>query len=82
MMAHFSPTTFVPQTIAPAPDDGSGVTQHLEPTSEVPEPTPITAQEVGEYREQDRFLPVCFLDHMLEQGSKRPGHRLRMSRAS
>ena len=23
-----------------------------------PEPTPITDQEVGEYREQDRFLPV------------------------
>ena len=23
-----------------------------------PEPVPITEQEVGEYREQDRFLPV------------------------
>jgi len=23
------------------------------------EPAPITDQEVGEYREQDRFLPVC-----------------------
>ena len=29
---------------------------------DAPEPTPITEQEVGEYREQDRFLPVsCFL---------------------
>ena len=26
---------------------------------ETPEPAPITEQEVGEYREQDRFLPVC-----------------------
>ena len=25
---------------------------------ETPEPVPITEQEVGEYREQDRFLPV------------------------
>ncbi len=25
-----------------------------------PEPAPITDQEVGEYREQDRFLPVSF----------------------
>ncbi|KAI0702629.1 histone-fold-containing protein [Earliella scabrosa] len=66
MMAHFSPTTIVPQTIAPAPDDGSGVTQHLEPTSEVPEPTPITAQEVGEYREQDRFLPIANVSRIMK----------------
>jgi hypothetical protein len=25
---------------------------------DTPEPAPITDQEVGEYREQDRFLPV------------------------
>jgi len=25
---------------------------------DTPEPVPITEQEVGEYREQDRFLPV------------------------
>lgn len=45
-----------PPIIAPQ-DDGSGVipdpSQH-----EAPEPAPITEQEVGEYREQDRFLPV------------------------
>lgn len=28
------------------------------PTEDPPEPLPITEQEVGEYREQDRFLPV------------------------
>jgi len=28
------------------------------PQQEPPEPNPITEQEVGEYREQDRFLPV------------------------
>jgi hypothetical protein len=28
---------------------------------DAPEPVPITEQEVGEYREQDRFLPVRIL---------------------
>lgn len=28
---------------------------------DTPEPAPITEQEVGEYREQDRFLPVRWL---------------------
>ena len=35
--------------------------QHGKPTlphPDTPEPVPITEQEVGEYREQDRFLPV------------------------
>jgi len=41
--------------IAPV-DDGSGVP--TETTQDAPEPAPITEQEVGEYREQDRFLPV------------------------
>lgn len=46
---------FPPPNIAPQ-DDGTGVTADtpLEP----PTPPPITEQEVGEYREQDRFLPV------------------------
>jgi len=41
--------------IAPV-SDGSSVPP--ETTPDAPEPTPITEQEVGEYREQDRFLPV------------------------
>jgi hypothetical protein len=39
--------------------------QHGNPTippQDTPEPVPITEQEVGEYREQDRFLPVSFLE--------------------
>ncbi len=45
---------FVPPTIAPAPEDGSAP----QPVPEAPEPAPITEQDIGEYREQDRFLPV------------------------
>lgn len=43
--------------IAPvSTDDSRGA---IEPEDlETPEPLPITEQEVGEYREQDRFLPV------------------------
>lgn len=46
---------FQPPNIAPQ-DDGSGATAVV---AEAPPPAPITEQEVGEYREQDRFLPVC-----------------------
>ena len=46
---------FAPPNIAPQ-DDGSGVVP--QPAQDAPEPAPITEQEVGEYREQDRFLPV------------------------
>jgi hypothetical protein len=43
------------QNIAPH-NDGSAAPP--ETTQDAPEPAPITEQEVGEYREQDRFLPV------------------------
>jgi hypothetical protein len=43
-----------PQTIAPLPDDAHAA----DLPAEAPEPAPITEQEVGQYREQDRFLPV------------------------
>lgn len=52
-MADFQPSQ--PPIIAPQ-NDGSGVAP--EAPREAPEPAPITEQEVGEYREQDRFLPV------------------------
>lgn len=52
-MSDFAPPTIAPQNIAPAQDDGT-----IPPVPEAPEPAPITEQEVGEYREQDRFLPV------------------------
>ena len=51
------PQNIAPQNIAPASqDDGSGVVPQV--PEDAPEPAPITEQEVGEYREQDRFLPV------------------------
>jgi len=53
-----------PPIIAPQ-DDGSGVipdtSQH-----EPPEPAPITEQEVGEYREQDRFLPIANVSRIMK----------------
>jgi len=45
-----------PPTIAPL-NDGSGVTH--EAVADAPEPAPITEEEVGEYREQDRYLPIA-----------------------
>ena len=50
MSSEFTPN------IAPLSSDGSGAPP--ETTQDAPEPAPITEQEVGEYREQDRFLPV------------------------
>jgi hypothetical protein len=39
-------------------DENTGGPITTIPQQETPEPNPITEQEVGEYREQDRFLPV------------------------
>ncbi|TCD71008.1 hypothetical protein EIP91_000506 [Steccherinum ochraceum] len=44
---------FHPPNIAPQGDVNATAL-----VAEAPEPAPITEQEVGEYREQDRFLPV------------------------
>lgn len=49
MSSEFAPN------IAPLSDGSSAPP---ESTPDAPEPAPITDQEVGEYREQDRFLPV------------------------
>lgn len=43
-----------PQPTADASGEGPESSQQEPPT-----PPPITEQEVGEYREQDRYLPVC-----------------------
>ncbi|EED78500.1 predicted protein [Postia placenta Mad-698-R] len=45
-------------------DDGSGVVPA--PAGEAPEPAPITDQEVGEYREQDRFLPIANVSRIMK----------------
>ena len=50
----FQMSEFTP-TIAPQGDTSGAGSDALE---ELAEPQPITEQEVGEYREQDRFLPV------------------------
>lgn len=44
------------QPIIAREQDGSRIAQ---PAEEDLTPVPITEQELGEYREQDRFLPVC-----------------------
>jgi len=50
------------QPIIPAqPDDGT-----LASPQEAPEPAPITDQEVGEYREQDRFLPIANVSRIMK----------------
>lgn len=54
IMSEF-PTPIAP--LAPQPTgDASGAESSQQ---EAPPPAPITDQEVGEYREQDRYLPVC-----------------------
>ena len=63
--------------VAPAPviplapqDDGSGIIPA--PPEETPAPAPITEEEVGEYREQDRFLPVGRLYPLCFSSAKPP----------
>ncbi|CCM01344.1 uncharacterized protein FIBRA_03394 [Fibroporia radiculosa] len=51
-----------PLSIAPQ-DDGSGV---VPAPTEAPEPAPITDNEVGEYREQDRFLPIANVSRIMK----------------
>lgn len=57
-MSEFTPAP-APAPIAPGPTaDGTVLADTPE---DAPEPLPITDNEVGEYREQDRFLPVRLL---------------------
>lgn len=51
--------------LAPQPEEGAS---NESTPPEAPPPAPITEQEVGEYREQDRFLPVS-LPSFLRPGS-------------
>lgn len=44
--------------LAPQPELEGADAAHETSSSDAPPPAPITEQEVGEYREQDRFLPV------------------------
>ena len=49
--------SFTP-TIAPQTDGSGNPPEQVQPQPDATEPVPITEQEVGEYREQDRYLPV------------------------
>ncbi|KAF9219795.1 histone-fold-containing protein [Gyrodon lividus] len=52
--------------IAPQQEDGPSVVPDTT-AQEAPGPTPITEQEVGEYREQDRFLPIANVSRIMKQ---------------
>ncbi|EGN92572.1 hypothetical protein SERLA73DRAFT_190924 [Serpula lacrymans var. lacrymans S7.3] len=53
--------------IAPQEDgSGSGLVPETAAAQEAPEPAPITEQEVGEYREQDRFLPIANVSRIMK----------------
>ena len=49
--------SFAP-TIAPQTDGSGNPPEQVQQEPDATEPVPITEQEVGEYREQDRYLPV------------------------
>jgi len=53
----------VPPNIAPSTDAEGNAP---EPAKDAPEPAPITEQEVGEYREQDRFLPIANVSRIMK----------------
>lgn len=46
----------------PTSQDGDGAVDPAEPI----DPAPITEQEVGEYREQDRYLPIANVSRIMK----------------
>jgi len=58
-----------PAAIAPAPEEtrnASGASAVAAAVDDPPDPPPITEQEVGEYREQDRFLPIANVSRIMK----------------
>ncbi|KAI0312597.1 histone-fold-containing protein [Amylostereum chailletii] len=53
-----------PPTIAPQTDGASTLPDDI--PKEPPEPAPITEQEVGDYREQDRYLPIANVSRIMK----------------
>ncbi|KIK94648.1 hypothetical protein PAXRUDRAFT_827789 [Paxillus rubicundulus Ve08.2h10] len=53
--------------IAPQQEDGSNIVPETTVQEALTEPPPITEQEVGEYREQDRFLPIANVSRIMKQ---------------
>ena len=62
-------TSAPPPNIAPDPNTEGASGQEL--NESVPEPKEITDHEVGEYREQDRYLPVSMRVLSMQLGLKR-----------
>ncbi|KAF9244648.1 histone-fold-containing protein [Melanogaster broomeanus] len=58
--------TEIQPIIAPQQEDGSTIVPETT-AQDAPGPTPITEQEVGEYREQDRFLPIANVSRIMKQ---------------
>ncbi|KAH9005569.1 histone-fold-containing protein [Lactarius hatsudake] len=54
-----------PPPIAPQTDSSGNAPETVQPP-EPPEPVPITEQEVGEYREQDRYLPIANVSRIMK----------------
>jgi len=52
--------------LAPLPDEDADTADEATPP-DAPPPAPITEQEVGEYREQDRFLPIANVSRIMKQ---------------
>ncbi|TFK70136.1 histone-fold-containing protein [Pluteus cervinus] len=50
--------------IIPAQDGNGSIATPAQ--QDPPEPAPITDQEVGEYREQDRFLPIANVSRIMK----------------
>jgi hypothetical protein len=65
-----------PPSIAPQTDSSGNAPESAQQSPDPAEPVPITEQEVGEYREQDRYLPVSPFTNQF------PPHRERMPRGS
>ncbi|KAH8829248.1 histone-fold-containing protein [Flagelloscypha sp. PMI_526] len=53
------------QPIGPAPDSTGAVVLQPDPSVQA-EPAPITEEEVGEYREQDRYLPIANISRIMK----------------
>ncbi|KAI0062810.1 histone-fold-containing protein [Artomyces pyxidatus] len=50
--------------IAPQADSSGAIPESAQ--QDTPEPAPITEQEVGEYREQDRYLPIANVSRIMK----------------
>ncbi|KAF8488923.1 histone-fold-containing protein [Russula emetica] len=57
--------SFTPN-IAPQTDGSGNAPEQAQQQPDATEPVPITEQEVGEYREQDRYLPIANVSRIMK----------------